>query len=303
MPRDIGKFVARYLQMLGWTSIVSMILEPILFGSVHLDFTFLFCFWAAKHLSEHNPITRKWVIGLTGLMLGVLSVALIHASVAGTDNVSVRGFRIENLPLWYVVTGGGLSAIVIAVPFVLLLTARAKREFDGNEQLSEPAPISPPVWSYRGIRLHSEHLFIAWGISLIVGLQFSTSLWLERQQLLSFVGDLEHKEFHLSAVDTKSGVPIEQLGIGLPGKGLDEVDPVVIKVGHRDNAWTLTWVGAKPFHCTVSAPGYQSQTVQLGKTVGPNVLVHLNKSVPANPFAPVSFENDVSTVYYPLRAH
>jgi hypothetical protein len=41
---DTGRFVARYLQVLAWASIVWMIARPIFRGSLHLDLSFIFMF-------------------------------------------------------------------------------------------------------------------------------------------------------------------------------------------------------------------------------------------------------------------
>jgi hypothetical protein len=66
MPNDIGRFVARYLQVLACLSIVSMVATAIFFDALHIDFSFLLLFWAAEYLIQHNPKARRWTIGVCG---------------------------------------------------------------------------------------------------------------------------------------------------------------------------------------------------------------------------------------------
>ena len=104
MPRpDIGKLVGRYFQVLACLSIASMVISPIFFDALYIDFTFILLFWAAGHLIEHNPTARKWTVRITGLgMVGVV-LMLVYAAIAGTEGVIVSfGVRIEDPSLEHV---------------------------------------------------------------------------------------------------------------------------------------------------------------------------------------------------------
>ena len=105
---DTGRFVALYLQVLAWLSIASMIAAPIFLHSLRIDLSPIFLFWAASALKRRSPTARKWVLALTGLMLGVLVLMLLWAVVAGTKGMTVSfGFgRIENPALWQVAAPG-----------------------------------------------------------------------------------------------------------------------------------------------------------------------------------------------------
>src|SRR5688572_5111444 len=74
---DTGRFVARYLQVLAWMSIASMIAYPIFFNTLHIDLSPIFLFWAASALKRRSRTARKWVLALAGLMLGVLAIILL----------------------------------------------------------------------------------------------------------------------------------------------------------------------------------------------------------------------------------
>jgi hypothetical protein len=61
---DTGRFVARYLQVLAWVSIASMIAGPIFFDSLYIDVSPFFLFWAASALKRRSPTARKWVLAV-----------------------------------------------------------------------------------------------------------------------------------------------------------------------------------------------------------------------------------------------
>lgn len=131
MPfRDIGKFVGRYFQVLAWFSIAWMVISPIFFDRVHVDFSFVLLFWAAGHLIRHNPTARKWTVGLTGFSVAVLVLMLGYAVISGTDGMTVTfGAPVEDPPLWMVAAIAGVLLALIAIPFCLLLTPKARQEF------------------------------------------------------------------------------------------------------------------------------------------------------------------------------
>ena len=127
---DAGGFTARYLQVLAWVSVAWMAVAPVLLGTFHLDLTPLLLFWAAARLKHHSRAARKWVIGLAGFALFLCAVVAAKALLGGTDGIGVSlGRPIRNPAVWQVLLAAGLLAAVAAVPFGVLLTARAREQF------------------------------------------------------------------------------------------------------------------------------------------------------------------------------
>ncbi|MDB5320014.1 MAG: hypothetical protein JWN40_1645 [Phycisphaerales bacterium] len=134
LPRtefDTGRFVARYLQVLAWLSIASMVTGPIFFHSLHIDVSPVFLFWAASALKRRSRTARRWVLALAGLTLGFLVLMLGWAIVAGTGGmtVSLGAGRIANPALWQVAAVTVPIASVVGVPFAILMSKRARRQF------------------------------------------------------------------------------------------------------------------------------------------------------------------------------
>lgn len=131
---DTGHFVARYLQVFACLSIAAMIAEPIFFDSLHIDFSPIFLFWAASALKRRSSTARMWVLVLAGLTLGAIILTLAWATIAGTDGMTVSfGFaRIKNPALWQVAAVAVSLAVVVGVPFAVLMSDRAWRQFRGG---------------------------------------------------------------------------------------------------------------------------------------------------------------------------
>lgn len=131
---DTGRFVARYLQILGWLSIASMIAAPLVFGRLHFDLSFIFLFAAAGGLKRHNKTARKWVLFVAGAILFLALAMVVKAIFFGTSNmfVSLGGMRVRDPKLWQVIAGAIPLMIVAAIPFVILLSSRARRQFGAN---------------------------------------------------------------------------------------------------------------------------------------------------------------------------
>lgn len=136
---DTGRFVARYLQVLAWLSIGSMIAGPIFFDSLRIDLSPIFLFWAASALKRRSQTARMWVLALAGLTLGVLVLMFVWAVVAGTDGMTVSfgAGRIKNPALWQVAAVAVPITAVVGVPFAILMSERARRQFSGGR--SSPA--------------------------------------------------------------------------------------------------------------------------------------------------------------------
>lgn len=131
---DTGRFVARYLQVLAWVSIASMIAGPIFFRSINVDLSPIFMFWAASALKRRSQTARILVLAIGGLMLTTLVGMLLWALIAGTDRMAVSfgTGSVKNPALWQVVAVVVLIAGVVSVPLGVLVSARARRQFAGG---------------------------------------------------------------------------------------------------------------------------------------------------------------------------
>src|SRR5687768_9008916 len=138
---DTGLFVARYMEVLAWISIASMIAGPIFFDTVRIDLSFLLLFWAASALKRHSAAARNWVLGISGLCLAVCLLMLIWAAAFGTEGmtVSLGGRRTTNPPLWQVLLVSVPIIVIAGLPFVVLNSRRARRQFSAVrvEKLAE----------------------------------------------------------------------------------------------------------------------------------------------------------------------
>lgn len=128
---DTGRFVARYLQILGWLSITFMIAAPLLFSRLHVDLSFIFLFAAAGGLKRHSNTARKWVLFFGGAILFLASAMVGKAIFFGTADmfISLGGTKIRDPKLWQVIAGAIALMIVVAIPFFILLSSRARRQF------------------------------------------------------------------------------------------------------------------------------------------------------------------------------
>ena len=128
---DTGRFIARYLQVLAWLSIASMVAGPILFDSLHIDLSPVFLFWGASALKRHSRTVRKWVLALAGLTLAVIVLILVWATAFGTSGMTVSfgPSRIKNPELWQVALVAVPIVAVVAVPLAVLMSERARRQF------------------------------------------------------------------------------------------------------------------------------------------------------------------------------
>lgn len=128
---DVGRFAARYLQFLAWLSIATMISGALFFGRVNIDLSPIFLFWAASGLKRRSPVARRWVLVVGGLLLCGIGVALAVTIVRGTHGMRITfGTReIHNPAVWQVWAFSVLFACVIGVPFAVLMSERARRQF------------------------------------------------------------------------------------------------------------------------------------------------------------------------------
>lgn len=127
---DTGLFVARYLQALALLSIGSMIVTWVRDQRFYVDVSFIFLFWTAAALKRHSRTARAIVIGVCGFLLACLLVVLAKGIFFGTGGITVSfGRRYENPPLWMLLVVAAILAVLAGIPFLVLLSAPARRQF------------------------------------------------------------------------------------------------------------------------------------------------------------------------------
>jgi len=132
---DAARFVSRYFQVLAWFSIASMIAGSIFFDSVRIDLLTPFVlFWAASDLKRRSKAARKWVLVIAWIALGLVVLALLWATIAGTDGMAIilGGRHIRNPALWQLTATAVPLAVMIGVPIAVLVSDRARRQFGGE---------------------------------------------------------------------------------------------------------------------------------------------------------------------------
>lgn len=130
---DTGRFVARYFQVLAWLAIASMIAGPIFFDSLHIDVSPIFLFWAASALKRRSRAARKWVLAVTGLLLGTLLLMLLVALFKGTHGMTLSygAGTMKDPALWQLAAFVLPMAAVLGVPFAVLMSEHARWQFAG----------------------------------------------------------------------------------------------------------------------------------------------------------------------------
>ena len=127
---DTGLFVARYLQALAVLLVAWMIAGPIFFDTFNLDLSPIILLWLASSLKRHSSAARKWLLIVGGWGLLLCAYLVVHALVFGTSHLTVHmGRSIHNPALWQVCLVSLSMATIFGVPFVVLLSARARRQF------------------------------------------------------------------------------------------------------------------------------------------------------------------------------
>jgi hypothetical protein len=128
---DTARFVARYLEVLAWISIASMIAAPLVFSSLRIDITPIFLFWAAAALKRRSQTARRWVLAISGLSLASILYFVVRAMVVSVKGMSVSSstVRIADDALWLTTAVALAAGVVIAVPVVVLMSERARSQF------------------------------------------------------------------------------------------------------------------------------------------------------------------------------
>jgi hypothetical protein len=139
-PFDVALFVSRYLAVLAWLSIASMILSAVIFHSLYLDFSCLFLFWASRRIAQRSQHARDWVVGLAGLIIVAAFIIDGAALAFGTGFITVilLGHRFQNPAAWLVILTSALPILIAIVPLILLRSPSGRRQFPGYPAAKPP---------------------------------------------------------------------------------------------------------------------------------------------------------------------
>jgi hypothetical protein len=128
---DTGRFAARYLQVLALLSIGSMLARAVFRDQFNLDLSFILLLWAASALKRRSQTARGFVLlfGGIGLAFCLFATIMMILSPRSGQRISFFGGLIKDAPLWMALSINFTVAVVIAIPFGVLLSPRAHRQF------------------------------------------------------------------------------------------------------------------------------------------------------------------------------
>ena len=131
---DTGLFVARYLQVIALLLVGWMVTGPVLFGRFTLDLSPVVLLLFASALKRHSDFARKWMLLIGGFGLLLCVFVVVQAFWFGTEHLSLNivWTVIHHPAKWQVVAVSGAMAVVFGVPFFVLRSGRARRQFGGG---------------------------------------------------------------------------------------------------------------------------------------------------------------------------
>ena len=134
--KDIGKCMGIYFYVIGLMQIISIIVIQQTAGNIYLDLQFIGCLVAGYYLMKHNDKTRKIIIIVCGIFLLIIGVTFLYATFAEIPESAswkIMGFPIEGDNAdKYLRYGAVIAGIVYAIPFFLLRSEKAIKEFYNN---------------------------------------------------------------------------------------------------------------------------------------------------------------------------
>lgn len=136
---DTGWFVAWYLRVLALVSIGLTVGALILRGSFNIDLSPILFFWAASALKRRSNAARKWVLGIGWFTLGVIGLGTCLVVLRGTEGMTLSyGFgKVQNPKIWQVAAFMVPFVAVVAVPVMVLMSERARRQFNEEPSVAE----------------------------------------------------------------------------------------------------------------------------------------------------------------------
>ena len=134
--KDIGKCMGIYFYVIGLMQIISIIVIQQTAGNIYLDLQFIGCLLAGYYLMKHHDKARKIVVIICGIIVLVQCAILLYSLFIGFPDSGlwkIMGFPIEgDNAQKYLGFSALVAGIVYAIPFFVLRSEKAKKEFSKN---------------------------------------------------------------------------------------------------------------------------------------------------------------------------
>ena len=131
---DIGKYMGIYFYVIGLMQIISIFIIQKTTGNIYLDLQFIGCLGAGYYLMKHNNKTRKIIIIVCGTFLLIIGTTFLYATFTGIPESAswkIMGFPIEgDNAEKYLRFGAFMAGIIYAIPFFVLRSKKAIKEFN-----------------------------------------------------------------------------------------------------------------------------------------------------------------------------
>ncbi len=134
---DAGKLVGNYLRILGFASLICMLVTMLYNNIVTINLSFILLIWAGSELTRHNATARTWIIRFSFLAIVLTIGTCVYIGLMSKENVTLVlfGVLLSNIPIWlFYVTMGGIVILCAVPPFYLI---REGASAFGNEQSIE----------------------------------------------------------------------------------------------------------------------------------------------------------------------
>ena len=132
--KDIGKCMGIYFYVTGLIQIISIILIQQTEGNLYLDLQFIGCLLAGYYLMKHHDKTRKIIIIICGIIMLIQGAILLYSTFVGfpdSGSWQIMGFPIQgDNAQKYLSFGALITGVVYAIPFFVLKSEKAKKEFN-----------------------------------------------------------------------------------------------------------------------------------------------------------------------------
>jgi len=135
--------IGTYYRILGWLSLTGLLVGlALIYWTDHLflDFSFILWFSLGSGLKRRSRTARKWAIGLSAFVSVLLAAFLLSGS--GSAHFGSAAFAAPDIR--YYLTLAGLF-LLLGLPGLLLLSRRAKREFDAPPDALPPEATDSPA--------------------------------------------------------------------------------------------------------------------------------------------------------------
>ena len=130
---NIGKCMGIYFYVIGLMQIISILIFYVITGNLYLDLLFLAHFGAGYLLMGHHDKTRKIVVVMCGIIMALHGILFLYTSFTVLPEFAtwkIMGFPIDgDNSEKYLRFGTLIVVFIFAIPFLVLKSEKAKKEF------------------------------------------------------------------------------------------------------------------------------------------------------------------------------